>query len=155
MQMAHSVEARFPFLDHRVLEFAARLPERLKLRGLREKVLLRRYAERWLPPSLVARTKFPYRAPVAAALLGSGAAEWTREAFSPEALRQVGVFDPGKVGRLCAKVARLPSSASESDAMALMAVASTQLLARAFLGQRWPVVRDGAAFVLEPEAEVA
>jgi len=155
MQMAHSVEARFPFLDHRVLEFAARLPERLKLRGLREKYLLRRYAERWLPRSVVERTKFPYRAPVAAALLGPGAPEWTREAFSPEALRQVGVFDPAKVGRLCAKVARLPSSASESDAMALLAVASTQLLARAFLGQWSPVVRAGAPFVFEPEVEVA
>jgi asparagine synthase (glutamine-hydrolysing) len=155
MQMAHAVEARFPFLDHRVLEFAARLPERLKLRGLREKYLLRRYAERWLPRSIVARTKFPYRAPVAAALVGPGAAEWTREAFSPEALRQVGVFDPGKVGRLCAKVARLPASASEADAMALMAVASTQLLARAFLGAPAHVVRAGAPFVLEPQAEVA
>jgi asparagine synthase (glutamine-hydrolysing) len=155
MQMAHAVEAHFPFLDHRVLEFAARLPERLKLRGLREKVLLRRYAERWLPRAVVARTKFPYRAPVAAALLGPGAAEWTREAFSPEALREVGVFDPDKVGRLCAKVARLPSSASESDGMALMAVASTQLLARAFLGRGSAAARPGAPFVLEPEAEVA
>ena len=155
MQMAHAVEARFPFLDHRVLEFAARLPERLKLRGLREKVLLRRYAERWLPRSVVARTKFPYRAPVAAALLGPGAAEWTREAFSPEALREVGVFDPDKVGRLCAKVARLPSSASESDGTALMAVASTQLLARAVRGRWSPAATNGAPFVLEPEAEVA
>jgi asparagine synthase (glutamine-hydrolysing) len=155
MQMAHAVEARFPFLDHRVLELAARLPERLKLRGLREKVLLRRYAERWLPRSLVARTKFPYRAPVAAALLGSRAAAWRQEALSPEALREVGVFDPDKVGRLYAKVARLPASTSEADGMALMAVASTQLLARAFLGRGSPVARTGAPFVLEPVAEVA
>ncbi len=155
MQMAHSVEARFPFLDHHLLEFAARLPERLKLRGLREKYLLRRYAERWLPPSLVSRTKFPYRAPVAAALVGPAAAEWTREAFSPEALRQVGVFDPDKVTRLCAKVARLPASATESDAMALMAVASTQLLARAFLGRQAWGGDARVPFVLESEAQAA
>jgi asparagine synthase (glutamine-hydrolysing) len=155
MQMAHSVEARFPFLDHHVLEFAAGLPDRLKLRGLRDKVLLRRYAERWLPRSLATRTKFPYRAPVAAALVGPSAAEWTREAFSPEVLRQVGVFDAEKVGRLCAKVARAPASATESDAMALMAVASTQLLAREFLGR--PAARGdaGVPFVLDPEAQAA
>ncbi len=155
MQMAHAVEARFPFLDHRLLELAARLPERLKLRGLREKYLLRRCARRWLPPSLLARTKFPYRAPVAGALVGPTAPEWTREAFSPEALRQAGVFDEAKVSRLRAKLAPDPSRATEADAMALMAVASTQLLARAFLGRReWPEA-GGARFVLEPEAEAA
>jgi asparagine synthase (glutamine-hydrolysing) len=153
MQMAHSVEARFPFLDHHVLELAARLPDRLKLRGLREKYILRRYAERWLPPSLVARTKFPYRAPVAAALVGPAAAAWTREAFSPEAVRQLGVFDADKVSRLCAKLAPRPASATESDSIALMAVASTQLLARAFVGTQAWVPPSGVPFVLEPEEE--
>ncbi len=159
MQLAHAVEARFPFLDHHVLEFAARLPDRLKLRGLREKDILRRCAERWLPRALVARAKFPYRAPVAGVLAGPAAPEWTREAFSPEALRQVGVFDADKVRRLRAKLAALPASASESDAMALMAVASTQLLAQAFLGQRLARPRweggPGEEFVLEPEAGAA
>ncbi|HEY3446503.1 MAG TPA: asparagine synthase (glutamine-hydrolyzing) [Myxococcales bacterium] len=152
MQMAHAVEARFPFLDHRVLELAARLPERLKLRGLREKYLLRRVAARWLPAALFARTKFPYRAPVAAALVGPAAPRWTQEAFSPEALRETGVFDETKVARLRAKLAPDPSRASEADAMALMAVASTQLLARAFLHRRERPEPSGAPFVLEPEA---
>jgi len=50
--MAHAVEGRFPFLDHRVVAFAAGLPPRLKLRGLTEKYLLRRSVGRDLPPAL-------------------------------------------------------------------------------------------------------
>jgi len=42
MAMAHGVEGRFPFLDHRVVELAARIPPRMKLKGLREKHILRR-----------------------------------------------------------------------------------------------------------------
>ena len=51
MLMAHSVEGRFPFLDHRIVEFAARLPDRLRLRVLREKYLLRRAVAPLLPLS--------------------------------------------------------------------------------------------------------
>jgi asparagine synthase (glutamine-hydrolysing) len=152
VQMAHAVETRFPYLDHRVLELAARLPEALKLRGLREKHVLRRYAERWLPPSLVARTKFPYRAPVAAALVGGAAPPWTEGAFSPEALRRVGVFDPAKVARLRAKIATGPERASEADATALVAVATTQLLGRAFVERRESPALPGDPFVLDAEA---
>jgi hypothetical protein len=59
------------------------------------------------------------------------------------------------VGRLCAKLARVPASATESDAMALMAVASTQLLARAFLGRQAWAGDARVPFVLEPEAQAA
>lgn len=48
--MAHSIEGRFPFLDHRVTSFCNRLPDNLKLRGLTEKYLLKKLASRWLPP---------------------------------------------------------------------------------------------------------
>src|SRR5260221_4728853 len=48
--MAHSIEGRFPFLDHRVTSFCNRLPDKLKLRGLTEKYLLKKLASRWLPP---------------------------------------------------------------------------------------------------------
>ena len=74
MLMANSVEGRFPFLDHRVAEFAARLPDSLKLRGLTEKLILRRIAKDRVPPQVWTRTKFPYRAPIAEALIGANAA---------------------------------------------------------------------------------
>src|SRR5262249_52145555 len=67
--MAHAVEGRFPFLDHRVVELGARIPPRLKLNGLREKHILRKAAERLLPGAIANRTKQPYRAPAAQAFV--------------------------------------------------------------------------------------
>ena len=61
--MAHAVETRFPFLDHRVVEFTARIPPELKLRGLREKHILREATQQLLPSRISRRTKQPYRAP--------------------------------------------------------------------------------------------
>ena len=63
VSMAHAVEGRFPFLDYRVVEFAATLPPRLKLRGLIEKYLLRRSMQGDLPAAIAWRPKQPYRAP--------------------------------------------------------------------------------------------
>jgi len=53
MAMAHGVEGRFPFLDHRLVELAARIPPRLKLRGLEEKHILRRATAHQAPPLLL------------------------------------------------------------------------------------------------------
>jgi asparagine synthase (glutamine-hydrolysing) len=57
--MANSIEARVPFLDHRVIEFANRLPPQFKLRGLTEKAILRLAMKGELPPAVAARTKQP------------------------------------------------------------------------------------------------
>src|SRR6202790_1810712 len=63
MGMAHSVEGRFPFLDHRVVEFAGKLSPQLKMKVLDEKHLLRRAASHLVPDSIQKRRKQPYRAP--------------------------------------------------------------------------------------------
>ncbi len=57
MSMAHSLEVRPPYLDHRIVEFAARLPERFKISGRRQKVILKRLMRRKLPISVLHRTK--------------------------------------------------------------------------------------------------
>jgi asparagine synthase (glutamine-hydrolysing) len=57
MTMAHGLEARSPFMDHELAEFAARLPARLKVRGRTLRYLQVRLAERYLPPELLARQK--------------------------------------------------------------------------------------------------
>lgn len=134
MLMAHSVEGRYPFLDHRLIEFAAALPEGMKLRGLAEKWLLKRYAAPFIPPRVLRRRKYPYRAPVASALTGAAAPPWARELLSSEAVRARGIFDAAKVERLLAKLARQTTPPSESDSQAVMAVATTQLLAERFVG---------------------
>jgi len=57
MSMAHSLEVRPPFLDHRLVEFAARLPERMKIDGRQHKVVLKRLMQNKLPASVLHRPK--------------------------------------------------------------------------------------------------
>ena len=128
MLMGNSVEGRFPFLDHRVVELAARLPDNVKLRVLNEKYVIKRLAASLVPPAVLARRKHPYRAPIAETLTGTGAPAWTREVLSPEAVGAVGVFDPSKTRKLFDKLAEPTRIAGESDNMALMAISSVQLL---------------------------
>ena len=64
MSMAHALEVRCPLLDHRLVEFAARVPSRLKLDGGRTKILLRRVAERRLPGEILSRPKRGFAPPV-------------------------------------------------------------------------------------------
>lgn len=124
--MAHGVEARFPFLDHRLFEFAASLPTGSRLRGLREKELLRRWAARILPPSLATRRKRSYRAPDAASFFGKGMPGWVRDQLTPDAVRRCGVFSPTAVAGLMRRcTAGRVTGVGENQA--LVGVLSTQL----------------------------
>ena len=132
MGMAHAIEGRFPFLDYRVVEFGARLPANMKLRGLREKYLLRKLAEPWLPKEIVWRRKRPYRAPIHRAFFNVQCSEYVRELLSPEAIRATGCFRPSAVTQLVGKLSS-KKSASELDDMALAGILSTQLWHRQFI----------------------
>lgn len=63
MSMAHSVEVRPPFLDHRIIEFAAMLPAELKIHGKRQKVVLRELMQPHLAPSITRRSKIGFDIP--------------------------------------------------------------------------------------------
>ncbi len=63
MSMAHSVEVRPPFLDHRLVEFAAKLPASLKIRGTQQKVLLKELMKDKLPPAILQRKKIGFDIP--------------------------------------------------------------------------------------------
>ncbi|HVY29628.1 MAG TPA: asparagine synthase (glutamine-hydrolyzing) [Polyangiaceae bacterium] len=146
MLLANSVEGRFPFLDHRLIEHASTLPESFKLKVLEEKYLLRRLASNYLPVSLAKRPKQPYRAPIAGALAGDAAPEWARRLLSREAVDAVGVFSGHRVEQLVSRAGLALGQVSEADSMALMAVASTQLL-HAQLVNGAPPTRDDAEAV--------
>jgi asparagine synthase (glutamine-hydrolysing) len=133
VSMAHAVEGRFPFLDHRVVELGARLPPGLKLKGLREKHLLRRALGRHLPDEIVERPKQPYRAPDAESFAGPDAPEYVGALLSPEAIARAGYFEPRAVAHLAAKCSRALPAVSTGDNMAFMAVLSTQLLHSHFI----------------------
>jgi asparagine synthase (glutamine-hydrolysing) len=126
MAMAHGVEARFPFLDHRLFEFAAALPTDSKLFGLREKDILRRWAADLIPASVRERPKQPYRAPDVPAFFGPGAPEYVRELLEPSALRSTGLFDADAVTGLVARC-RTARATGARESQALVAILSAQL----------------------------
>lgn len=132
VSMAHAVEGRFPFLDHRVVEFSARIPPRLKLKGLREKHILRQSMRDLLPPVIAQRPKQPYRAPDSQSFFGDRTPEYVEALLSPESIAQTGWFDPRSVARLVQKC-RLPTPLGARDNMALVGILSVQLLHHLFL----------------------
>jgi asparagine synthase (glutamine-hydrolysing) len=125
MLMASSVEGRFPFLDHRVIEYANAVHPRLKMKVLNEKYLLKRAMGRYLPDGIVRRFKQPYRAPSIPAFFGSDPPEFVRELLDAETVRKYGYFDAAKVGRLVKKIQQ-GRAIGNKDSMALVGILSTQ-----------------------------
>ena len=132
MAMAHSVEGRFPFLDHRVVEFASRLPVSLKMKVLNEKYLLKRCANGLIPPSIAKRHKQPYRAPEACTFLQPAAREYMEDLLSPDQIRRDGLFDAPAVAKLVDKF-RNGAAIGIKDNMGLVGIVSTQLLVNQFI----------------------
>jgi asparagine synthase (glutamine-hydrolysing) len=134
--MAHAVEGRFPFLDHRVVEFAAALPARLKMKVLDEKHLLKQSMRDVVPAVVRHRKKQPYRAPDAKSFFGSPAQplrhDYVDDLLSQQQLRTHGIFNPGAVQKLVDK-ARSGTLIGVKDNMALTGILSTQLFAERFL----------------------
>jgi asparagine synthase (glutamine-hydrolysing) len=128
MLMANSVEGRFPFLDHRVIEFANRLPVKLKLKVLKEKYILRKTMSQYLPAEIIHRQKQPYRAPDAIAFFqnGQATAEYMDDLLSDEKISRYGYFDLNKV-KLLLKKARAGNVSSTKDNQSLVMIISTQI----------------------------
>jgi asparagine synthase (glutamine-hydrolysing) len=97
--MAHSLEARVPFLDPVVTNFSLGLASRHKVHGLRKKILLRKAAAPLIPPELLRRRKRGFSIPAAAWLRGD-LEPFARETLSAETLRGQGFFQPEAVTRL-------------------------------------------------------
>jgi asparagine synthase (glutamine-hydrolysing) len=70
LSMWHSLELRVPYLDHRFVELAARIPAGLKLRGMHQKYLLKRIAQKWLPHEMIYHKKQGFEAPMGRWLRG-------------------------------------------------------------------------------------
>jgi asparagine synthase (glutamine-hydrolysing) len=136
MAMANSVEGRFPFLDHRVVEFAASIPPKWKLFGLNEKHVLKLAVGDLIPRSVLKRSKQPYRAPDVTSFIdpGTGAAlaDYVEELVTPDAIARTGMFHAPAVERLWAK-ARAGKVRGVRDNMAFVGILSTQLLAHHFI----------------------
>lgn len=148
MTMAHGIEGRFPFLDHRLVEFAARIPARLKMSGLDEKHILKQATRHLVPDSIRQRSKQPYRAPDAQSFFdtesGMARFEYVDEMLSPEAVASAGLFDPAAVTKLVEK-ARTGAAIGAKDNMALVGILSAQLVVEQFIHGRTVDVAEPVA----------
>lgn len=97
--MAVSLEAREPLLDHRLIEFAARLPEHLRVRGNTGKYLLKKTMERKLPKDILYRAKQGFVTPIAEWLRGP-LVDDARNIASSSILAQTGFFRPEALSAL-------------------------------------------------------
>ncbi|WP_193173814.1 asparagine synthase (glutamine-hydrolyzing) [Nisaea nitritireducens] len=96
---AHSVEARYPFLDPEVIEWVRTAPPDCLVQDMTEKYPLRRLAAHRLPPEVTKREKFGFVAPSSASLLQDGA-DWVEDLLSHERIKRAGYFDADTVERL-------------------------------------------------------
>ena len=99
MALANSVEARYPFLDRELVDFAVRMPPELKLHGFTEKYALRRMAAGRVPEAILEREKFGFHAPGSPYLLRGGGA-WLEDLLSCQRIERQAYFDPQAVERL-------------------------------------------------------
>ncbi len=126
MAMGNSVEGRYPFLDHRLIEFASKLPDEYKLNGLTEKYILKKTMAGKIPDSIVSRSKQAYRAPISVEII-KGKSSHFHNYMSPDNINDAGIFNNSKVEKLIQKL-KTGKNISEVDNMALIAIFSTQII---------------------------
>jgi asparagine synthase (glutamine-hydrolysing) len=100
MSMAHSIEARVPFLDHELVEYALRLPPKMKIRGGICKYALREYAKSLLPKRTVSRRKQPFYVPLENYYRHPGFQDMLHDTLSDDAIRSRGILRPEAVAKL-------------------------------------------------------
>lgn len=128
MMMGHSVEGRFPFLDHKLVEFANTIPPQYKMKVLNEKFILKKTFGKILPPSISQREKQPYRAPVSSSFLNKNHTI-ASSMLTEGKINSYKYFNPKYVEKLKSKIKRYSGkNITARDEMALVGIISTQLL---------------------------
>lgn len=130
--MAASLEARVPYLDHELVEFAFRIPAQYKLRGLVGKWILRRVHRGLLPERILRRRKSGFSIPVATWLRGD-LRSLSHDLLAPARLQRQGLFRPDAVGRLL----REHGTLTANHGRVLWALMMFQLWAERFLAASW------------------
>ncbi|WP_282032640.1 asparagine synthase (glutamine-hydrolyzing) [Winogradskyella eximia] len=147
MGMANSIEGRYPFLDHRVIEFCMKLNPDLKLKGLNEKYLLKYMMKGRIPESILNRSKQAYRAPIRSTFFSEEMPPYLSSMLSEENITGYGIFNLDFVNQLINKM-KLNKQVSEIDNMAITAVLSTQILYNLFINKSIPKLQEHELVVL-------
>ncbi len=144
MAMAHGIEGRYPFLDYRVVEFAATIPPRMKMKGLNEKFVLKKAIGNRIPESIRQRPKQPYRAPDADSVLRADGSEpaYVREMLAERNIEKAGIFNARAVDGLVQKTRR-GQTIGVKDNMAVVGILSTQLISDQFVNNFRRLETDG------------
>ena len=136
MSMAASIESRVPFLDHKLVEFTARLPERMKIRGGITKYILRESMKGILPDSILTRPKMGFPVPVGAWFRGSFNNIIDEYVLSERALQRQ-IFEPAFVRSLVKR-----HDAGEDHSERLWSLVNFEIWQRQFLDSESPIVTD-------------
>lgn len=91
MSMAHALEVRVPFCDHKLLEFSATIPHHLKMKGMKTKCLLKKAVSRILPPDIINRKKIGFNVPLGLWFQGE-LNDFMRDELSENKLKNSGFF---------------------------------------------------------------
>jgi len=135
MLMRNSVEGRFPFLDHRVIEFANSLHPKMKMKALNEKYLLKISMQKYLPENIINRYKQPYRAPDIPSFFDNDKpSEIIDRYMSKSALMEFNYFNADKVEKLLKKI-KSGRAIGYKDNMAFMSILTTQIWHSHFMGK--------------------
>src|SRR2546423_418422 len=128
MSMAAPIESRVPFLDHKLVEFTSRLPERLKLRGWTTKYILRRSMKGVLPEAILKRSKLGFPVPVGSWFRGAFRSVIDEYVLGERAVGR-GLFDPRFVRSLVAR----HQSGAEDQTERLWALVNFEMWMRRFI----------------------
>ena len=152
--MHSSVEVRYPFLDEDVFDFLAKLHPRWRLRGFRDKHLLRLLAERWVPMSVARRHKVIFRAPLDSFHMHPEP-PFVAQLLSEQSLRKTGYFDLAAVNRWRINFRRMRAGSLPrlSVEAGLMAVVATQLWHHLFMGGGLADLPEWSAILTPAAAE--
>lgn len=148
MSLAHGVEGRYPFLDHRLIERAFSYPDSYKLSGFSQKHILRKTFMGRIPDSIVDRPKLPYQAPDLRAFIRDGRYTATVEEFmSPQSIEEYGLFDPKMVSRFLKKhQLRMRDQVGYRDNMLITFMLSAQIC------NHW--IKNPKSHLLNPNKQV-
>ncbi len=137
---ANSVEGRFPFLDHRLVEFATKIPPWHKLLGLKEKYVLKQAMKKELPKEIIERVKQPYMAPDSNCFFQENKPGYIDYLMSDKMIDKYGIFNSKYTDKLVNKCSRLVHAhLSFKDNMSFIGILSTQLLIDKFIDNFEPV----------------
>jgi asparagine synthase (glutamine-hydrolysing) len=127
MSLAHGIEGRYPFLDHRLVEFVFALKENYKLNGFSQKYLLRKAFEKNIPSSIINRPKRPYMSPdLRSFIRNSGPTENTKFFLSESLIKDYQIFNPKWV-HLKKFSEGIPENLGYRDNMIITFILSTQI----------------------------